>query len=198
MRYFKLIRDGLDVEPFLTEIGAVGDAWELATGRQEKIRVQREALAIPVRGLRKSAIRGRKRMDVMESRWTGGSVSFPHTRTFIQATAETLGASPGRAKIVSLPPGKRVYPHVDRGDYYLVHARLHLVLRSTHGSKLRAGDETCRMQPGELWWFDNQQVHEAWNDGDENRIHLIFDILPGLHAFDGGAVTCTAQTSDAS
>lgn len=180
MRNFKLIRKGIDVEPFLSEIAAVDDAWCLATGRQQKIWVQREALAIPLRGLRKSAIRGRKRRDVMESRWTSGALAFPHAQRFIRNTADLLDAAPGRAKIVSLPPGKRVYPHVDRGDYYQVHARLHLVLRSTQGSKLRAGDETCLLRNGELWWFDNQQEHEAWNDGDENRIHLIFDVLPGL------------------
>jgi hypothetical protein len=34
------------------------------------------------------------------------------------------------------------------------------------------------MQEGELWWFDNKAVHEARNDGQEDRIHLIFDLLP--------------------
>lgn len=178
MPNFSFIRDGIDTAPFLEEIAAIDDAWSQATGRHEKIRVQREALAIPLRGLRKSAIAGRKRRDVLESRWTSGSLAFPHAREFIQSTADSLGGLLGRAKIVNLPPGSRVYPHIDRGAYYLVHARFHLVLRSTNGSMLRAGGETRRLRAGELWWFDNNKVHEAWNDGDENRIHLIFDILP--------------------
>ena len=181
MRYFSLIRDGIDVDPFLREIAAVSDAWEIATGRQDKIRVQREALAIPLRGLRKSALRGRARRDVHESRWTGSAAAFPIARRFINATAAALDCQPGRAKIVSLPPGKRVYPHIDRGDYYRLHARFHLVLHSPTGSLLRAGDELQRMQRGELWWFDNKQVHEAWNDGADNRVHLIFDLLPNSH-----------------
>jgi aspartyl/asparaginyl beta-hydroxylase (cupin superfamily) len=195
MRNFRRIRQGIEIEPLLREIAAVDAAWALATGRQEKIRVQREALAIPLRGLRKSAIRGRARRDVMESRWTNGSLAFPLARRFIEETAAQLGALPGRAKIVSLPPGKRVYPHIDRGDYYRVHARLHLVLRSTQGSRLRAGDEICRLAEGELWWFDNQQEHEAWNEGQENRIHLIFDVLPQLTW--AGIEIPAAQTSSA-
>ena len=182
MQYFSLVRDRIDTTPFLEEISGVDNAWDQATGRQEKIRVQREAMAIPLRGLRKSAISGRPRRDVLESRWTSSSVAFPHARAFIEETAEQLGGLPGRAKIVNLPPGKRVYPHIDRGAYYLVHARFHLVLRSTQGSMLRAGDETQRLRNGELWWFDNNQVHEAWNDGEENRIHLIFDVLPAAHS----------------
>jgi hypothetical protein len=34
------------------------------------------------------------------------------------------------------------------------------------------------MRPGELWWLDNKQEHEAVNEGSEDRIHLIFDLLP--------------------
>ena len=181
MLNFSLIRDGIDTSPFLSEIAAVDDAWKQATGRQEKIRVQREALSIPLRGLRKSAIGGRPRRDVLESRWTSGSLAFPRARGFIQEAADNLGGLPGRAKIVNLPPRKRVDPHIDRGAYSLVHARFHLVLRSTQGSMLRAGDEKQLLRNGELWWFDNNQVHEAWNDGDENRIHLIFDVLPPAH-----------------
>ncbi|MEM6676816.1 MAG: aspartyl/asparaginyl beta-hydroxylase domain-containing protein, partial [Pseudomonadota bacterium] len=54
----------------------------------------------------------------------------------------------------------------------------HFVLRSSAGSWMRAGDEEVRMQEGQLWWFDNNQMHEAHNDGDQDRIHLIFDMLP--------------------
>ncbi|MGK7915145.1 MAG: aspartyl/asparaginyl beta-hydroxylase domain-containing protein [Prochloraceae cyanobacterium] len=34
-----------------------------------------------------------------------------------------------------------------------------------------------RMKPGELWWFDNKKPHEAINEADDWRIHLIFDVL---------------------
>jgi hypothetical protein len=64
MQYFRRIGSGIDPEPFLDEIAAVDSAWDSATGRQQKIKVQREALAIPLRGLRKSAIGDRKRRDV--------------------------------------------------------------------------------------------------------------------------------------
>ena len=92
-----------------------------------------------------------------------------------------LQSEVSRAKIVNLPPGGRVYPHIDRGEYYRYRDRYHLVLRSPHGSWLRAGDETVRMAEGELWWFDNKEMHEAMNDGDADRIHFIFDLLPDVH-----------------
>ncbi len=182
MKHFKRIGPLIDVRPFLDEITGLDDAWDASTSRQEKIAVQREALAIPLRGLRKSAIGNRKRRDVHESRWTTGSARYPVACRFLMETADRLDALPGRAKIVSLPAGRRVYPHIDRGEYYRVRGRYHLVLRSSQGSWLKAGDEEVRMQEGELWWFDNKQVHEAFNDGHEDRIHIIFDLLPRAEA----------------
>lgn len=178
MRYFEKVKSFVDPVPFLEEIASVEGAWSMSTGRQDKIKVQREALAIPLRGLRKSAINGRKRCDVHESRWTTGSQKFPTARQFLIDFAEERDALLSRGKIVSLPAGKRVYPHIDRGEYYRVRDRYHLVLRSTKGSWLKTGDEETRMQEGELWRFDNKQIHEAYNDGDEDRIHMIFDLLP--------------------
>lgn len=177
MKNFKLIRSDVAVAPLLRALSSVDAAWDLQTGRQEKVAVQREALAVPIRGLRKSCQYGRERRDVQESRWTGGSTQFPLIRHFLQSVAEDLDCDLGRAKLVALPAGRRVYPHIDRGRYYQLHDRYHLVLRSSLGSWLRAGDEEVRMQEGELWWFDNRQIHEAHNDGDEDRIHLIFDLL---------------------
>ena len=178
MRNFCLVQAGIDPAPFLAEIAAVDGAFAAATGRQEKIQVQREALAIPLRGVRKSALAGRDPRDVHESRWTNSSKDYPLARAFIAATAEQLDSELSRAKIVCLPAGHRVYPHTDRGEYYRLRNRYHLVLKSAHGSWLKSGDEEVRMREGELWWFDNDQLHEAFNDGAEDRIHIIFDLLP--------------------
>ena len=179
MQYFKCLKSNVDPKPFLEEIKNIDGAWAQSTGRQDKIAVQREALAIPLRGLRKSAIGDRKRRDVHESRWTSGSARFVLARKFLEDFAQEQDSILGRAKIVCLPAGKRVYPHIDRGEYYRVRNRYHFVLRSTDGSWLKAGDEEVRMGEGELWWFDNNQMHEAHNDGDQDRIHIIFDMLPG-------------------
>jgi aspartyl/asparaginyl beta-hydroxylase (cupin superfamily) len=178
MKYFKRIRSNIPTEPFLREIAQLDDAWAQVTGRQDKIAVQREALAIPLRGLRKSQIYGRKRRDVHESRWTTASAAFPLARAFITDVAAELDADLSRAKIVCLPAGRQVYPHIDRGEYYRFRGRYHMILKSSAGSWMKAGDEEVRMREGELWWFDNDQVHEAHNDGDEDRIHIIFDLLP--------------------
>lgn len=182
MENFKRLRAGIDTAPFLEEIVSVDNAWSMATGRQDRIKVQREAMAIPLRGLRKSMIDGRKRRDVHESRWTSGSERYPRACAFLRAFGEETDGVLGRAKIVLLPAGRRVYPHIDRGEYYRVRNRHHFVIASNDGSWMRAGDEEVRMREGELWWFDNNKMHEAKNDGEQDRIHMIFDVLPSARA----------------
>jgi len=189
MRHFNLIKSGVDAAPFLAEIAAQDDPFGAVTGRQTKIAVQREALAIPLRGVRKSALAGRDPRDVHESRWTSGSTAYPLACAFISRVALALDSELSRAKIVCLPTGHRVYPHTDRGEYYRLRNRYHLVLKSRLGSWLRAGDEEVRMREGELWWFDNDQIHEAHNDGDEDRIHIIFDLLPSHRRAEVGTGT---------
>ncbi len=38
------------------------------------------------------------------------------------------------------------------------------------------GNETRPWKMGETWVFDDTIEHEAWNDADEDRVILIFDI----------------------
>lgn len=178
MQYFKRLKRGCDPAPLLAELGSIDAVWAEQTGRQIAVQVQREALAVPLRGMVKSAQGERARRDVHESRWTSGSQRLPLFQEFLKQVAAEEDGVLGRAKIVCLPAGRQVYPHSDRGEYYKVRNRYHFVLKSTEGSWLKAGDEEVRMQAGELWWFDNKAVHEARNDGEEDRIHLIFDLLP--------------------
>lgn len=178
MQHFRLIREAVDLGPLLAELAEHDTLWAAQAGRQLTAPAQRHTNAIPIRGLRRSRIRGRRRRDVHESRYTSMSASFPATVAFIEAFAEEQGGRLGRARYARLPPGKTVLPHMDRGEYYRRRDRHHLVIRSEKGSLLRAGGETVRMQEGELWWFDNKAVHDACNDSDTDRIHLIFDVLP--------------------
>jgi hypothetical protein len=34
------------------------------------------------------------------------------------------------------------------------------------------------MSAGGVFWFNNQAHHEAWNNGDEDRIHFLIDFMP--------------------
>jgi hypothetical protein len=176
VNFFRLLCSNIDVTPFLAEIAVQDHAWVLNTSRQEKIQVQRDTNTIFLRGaVRRPDL---NLNDNQESNFTATSKLFPLAIGFMSAFAEKMNAELSRATIVRLKPNSHVYRHVDAGSYYLIRNRYHLVLHSARGSVLACGNESVRMHPGELWWFNNKQYHEAHNESDEWRIHFIFDLLP--------------------
>ena len=83
---------------------------------------------------------------------------------------------PGRtpsAMFSLLKPHTRIPPHVGASNARLV---VHLPLIVPPGCGFRVGNDTRVWVPGKAWVFDDTIEHEAWNDSDQLRIVLIFDI----------------------
>ena len=55
-------------------------------------------------------------------------------------------------------------------------ATVHLPLIVPDGCRFRVGGETRPWRVGEAWAFDDTIEHEAWNDSDQLRAILIFDV----------------------
>lgn len=73
----------------------------------------------------------------------------------------------------ALAPHTRIPPHTgSTNSRLLVH--LPLVLPGPAG--FRVGNEVREWRLGEAWAFDDTIEHEAWNDADETRVILIFDV----------------------
>ncbi len=176
MKYFKLIRSGINVAPLLDEVHSHEEAWLIDTARQDRIRVQRETNTIFL----SSAVQ-RPDLNInenQETRLTTVSELFPRALAFMVEFAQEMNCRLSRATIVRLKPKSQVFRHIDEGSYYFLRDRFHLVLQSEMGSVMMSGGEEVRMHPGELWWFDNKQFHSSFNESDEWRIHYIFDLLP--------------------
>ena len=179
LKHFRLISPSVNIQPFLQEITANASLWQKDTSRQERIKVQRETNSIYLRSAVKPFPVGvTNGNDVHESRQTLVAKKFPAIMQWLEGFTQESEGELGRATIVRLAPKGQVYRHIDKGDYYRSRDRYHLVLQSDAGSLLGAGNEWIRMQPGEFWWFDNKAPHEAYNEADTWRIHLIFDVLP--------------------
>jgi hypothetical protein len=72
-----------------------------------------------------------------------------------------------------LRPHTRIPPHTGVANFRLV---VHLPLILPGQCRFRVGSQVRQWQMGEAWVFDDTLEHEAWNDSDEDRIILIFDI----------------------
>jgi aspartyl/asparaginyl beta-hydroxylase (cupin superfamily) len=72
-----------------------------------------------------------------------------------------------------LKAGARIPAH---NGMYNIRLICHLPLIVPRGCRFRVGNEVREWEVGKLMIFDDTIEHEAWNDSDEDRVVLIFDI----------------------
>jgi aspartyl/asparaginyl beta-hydroxylase (cupin superfamily) len=97
-------------------------------------------------------------------------------RTVAALEGAPLNRLPNRSPSVLfslLKPRTRIPPHNG-----LVNTRLicHLPLIVPPGCGFRVGNETREWVEGKAWVFDDSIDHEAWNDSDQTRVILLFEI----------------------
>lgn len=98
----------------------------------------------------------------------------PETAAAIAALP--LAEVPGRAPTAFfslLHPRTRIPPHTGVTNTRTI---IHLPLIVPEGCGFRVGGETRQWKVGEAFGFDDTIEHEAWNDSDELRAVLIFDV----------------------
>lgn len=177
MNNFRKIQSDIDVSPFLNELEAYLQKYPWSTIRSTLVEVQKHTRNIHLR----HHILSPEHPEPMDSPLHALTpYTYPYfqtTYTFLESFAQNVKGTLSRVMIVTLLPNSQVYRHRDLGSYYKVRDRYHLVLQSD-GSKMTSGDEAATWHTGELWWFNNKLPHEAFNESDKERIHVIFDILP--------------------
>ena len=84
----------------------------------------------------------------------------------------------GRVFLAKLPAKKSITAHADWQEYLLVSRRHHIPIITNANVHFTVGGETKAMRAGEVWEINNSKVHSVVNDGEDDRVHLIIDIIP--------------------
>jgi orotate phosphoribosyltransferase len=178
MTNFRLIAADPDIKALQEEILRQPQMWTLNTARQDKLAVQRETESIFLRSAKRPENSAVALEDTHDSARTQHAKHYPLTMQWLEAFSREHKGVLSRVLLARLRPRGQVYRHFDQGEYYRLRDRYHLVIWSPSGSHMTCGEEEVGMRQGELWWFDNKKPHESFNRSDEERIHLIFDLLP--------------------
>jgi len=72
-----------------------------------------------------------------------------------------------------LKPRTRLPPHTGTTNARCI---VHLPLVIPPGCRFRVGSQVRSWEKGKAWVFDDTIDHDAWNDSDQTRIIMIFDI----------------------
>lgn len=195
MRNFQQIASGIDFMPVLLEIQRQPELWNQYTVRTfHEQSAHRQLDDIVLRYNRFDAGDDFveavcSRIDVVDY---PASRALPMTRAMCLAVmGKVSGVHLGRVFVSRIRPGGVIPPHTDRippaeeafpertppATYY---DRYHVPLQSGPGCLFRCGEERVLMNPGELWWFNNQVEHEVANQSGADRVHLVIDIRSSL------------------
>ena len=93
-----------------------------------------------------------------------------------------------------LKAGSKIPPHNG-----MINTRLicHLPLIVPADCGLRVGNDVRQCETGKVWLFDDTVEHEAWNNSNEDRIILIFEVWkPELSEEEKGLVTRLLEAVD--
>ena len=79
---------------------------------------------------------------------------------------------------LSMLPGGDIPPHRDMvGNIGLVGLRIHIPIITNPGVNFTVGGKKVVMSVAELWALDTSYTHSVQNFGNENRIHLVMDVI---------------------
>lgn len=183
MQHFHRIATGLPVQPLLDQLAAQPALWDDVTARQEAPgSAHHDTRCIFVRGPQEftahSAFNDLVSLDrehVIEA--------LPAVKDLVQLAFTAIdGAELARVMLAELRPDGAIDPHADQGAYAERFSRFHVALQSDEGNTFYCGGESVHMAPGELWWFNHQQMHYVANASARPRIHLIIDArVAGLY-----------------
>lgn len=82
------------------------------------------------------------------------------------------------ARLMRLKAGAHIKPHRDPGlAMEFGEARLHVPIFTGDAVSFMVDGKKIPMNPGEIWYFNADQIHEVHNCGVEDRINLVIDCV---------------------
>lgn len=185
MNSFQRLGQGIDVVPLVLAIARRPELWKEDTylrdypqgpfGDTESI-----MLRFPVKSVKETEAEVQDHLSKYDQH---ENIDYPAYKLLTDARPIVMnlmhyvgGERLGRVMINKLRPGGKIFPHADTLSHAEYYSRFHVVLQSQPGVVFKAGTEQVYMAPGEIWWFDNKEVHEVINNSADDRIHMVVDI----------------------
>lgn len=180
MNHFTRIPFNFDPAPALQELAAHPDLWHQITARQDfPGSDHRDTETIYLRGPGHMEVPADYMAVGNALDYLGNLGALAACTDLMRQALEAIGATDvGYVMVVNLKAGGVVTAHIDEGPYSDHFTRFHLVLSTNGNCMFCVKHESQHMAAGELWQFDHKARHLFANNGDTDRIHIIFDAVP--------------------
>jgi hypothetical protein len=164
-----------DVSAIADQLKKYPDDWFINQERQNAFEAHKETFSIPIydHDFRWSAYDS---YNVMPN--PNQPVMMDILSPIIKTLEQVHDGKIGKCMFIRLPAHKDVAEHNDFGEYMGVVRRHHMAITTNDKAFFFVNKESKNMKVGECWEINNSHRHSVQNNGDTERIHLMFDILP--------------------
>jgi hypothetical protein len=83
-----------------------------------------------------------------------------------------------RAELITMNSNSRIRTHRDRGDILFLARRIHIPIKTNKNVIFKVNEDSLNMKASNIYEINNFKYHSVINNSEENRIHLIIDVLP--------------------
>lgn len=112
-----------------------------------------------------------------ESVWYPVTDELPSLKPLVESVFERVGGKRlGGVLITKIPAGGEVKPHIDSGWHASYYEKFAVQLLGNKDQAFCFEGSELRPEPGDLYTFDNSQLHWVKNDSDSDRITCIICI----------------------
>jgi len=95
----------------------------------------------------------------------------------VSAYGYKRGQAP-RIMLAKLPPNSEVKKHIDKSPSAQFPHKIHVPLKTNKDAFFYVNGKTLNMKAGNVYEVNNNELHWAVNNGNTDRVHLIFEYYP--------------------
>jgi hypothetical protein len=167
----------ISINSIKNEVDGFIDEWFLDTTRQAKYTTHQQTQMYQLRFLdyyRDMSEPGYYR-DVNSFKNQGSIEELQHIYDWLE---KEYNGKVVRSELVNMFPNSRIRKHRDRSNMLFLSRRIHIPIKTNDKTIFMVNEETENMAEGYIYEINNSKIHSVYNGSNENRIHLIIDVLP--------------------
>lgn len=167
---FKTIKKEVNISSLLDKVlSATEEQWNRNQLRQQRFEVAQEVVTI----LLKLTDHNHNKTKTFEEWYEWKDVINPVLNQIYPIFKNPFL---NKCMIANVRPGKQIPEHTDSAQSFTLSHRLHIPLVTNKEAVMTIKGEERNMKVGVCYEVNNKQLHSVVNNGDTDRIHLLFDI----------------------
>lgn len=162
------------------DISNFSKEWLLDTSRQETYKTHKDTQMYQIRYMDYDWAEGMP-IEIKEVNSLNSIESNKELNLIFKQLEVLYDGKVVRAEFINMESLSLVKPHVDGGSMLYVSRRCHVPIITNQDVYFTVLNNTVNMKEGSIYEINNGMPHSVENKSNQNRVHLIIDILPNRY-----------------